>query len=356
MANATNTANAPVPNPNAEPKSFHLYTGSGKTPLVLQIFAGLMWLNGLGAILQGIPLLLFFGIGIIPIVLGVLIIKYARGIFKMEAKAYKGVFVLNAISILFLVAAKLVSGWPISVDSTFVIQIFAVGLTLLIFYLYKPKFEETVKTFFWDKIILIVLAAFIIVFGGLYFYQQSHTVVKSALTSQDATQNGTSNSLTNAGSQQQTYQDNSNASALTNSTPQSWNAYTNAHFNYTVTYPSNWNYKEETYSPITNVQFVDFGINSADSQTITLSNDPNPYQHNTLDEYSKNYNTNDSTEQSRSKITVNGKPAIQIISKDGLITTLIMRDADHQVFDWLYWNTSPEDKQIYDTMLQKFKY
>ncbi len=78
-----------------EPKAFKLYTG--KTPVLIQIVGGLYYLSGLGLIVVGIPLILRFGIGILAIILGVLYIKYAKSIFKMEKKGYKAGLILQSI-------------------------------------------------------------------------------------------------------------------------------------------------------------------------------------------------------------------------------------------------------------------
>ncbi len=123
------------------PQSFQLYTG--KAPWQLQIVTGMMWLSGVMLILRGIPLLIFFGIGIIPIVLGWLNIKYAKLIFKMQKKGYVGGMVILGISALsevvsFFTADK-VEGIPGNVYLIFV------ALSLLfvyILYSYRDKFVD----------------------------------------------------------------------------------------------------------------------------------------------------------------------------------------------------------------------
>lgn len=97
--------NAPA-NEDSEPKAFKLYTG--RASLLLQIVGGLMWLNALGLIFSGIPMLLMFGLGVIPIALGVLFIIYAKGIFKMQKKAYRPTLIIwgltAAVALIMLVA------------------------------------------------------------------------------------------------------------------------------------------------------------------------------------------------------------------------------------------------------------
>ena len=89
--------------PQEDAKAFKMY--KGKAPLIFQIIGGLMWLVGLVMIIEGIPMLLVFGLGIIPIAIGIFTIKYAKGIFKMQKKAYGGAVVVHIIlSVLSLIA------------------------------------------------------------------------------------------------------------------------------------------------------------------------------------------------------------------------------------------------------------
>src|ERR1041385_6238168 len=91
-----------MPNIPQDPKpdldSFKLYTGQAPWPL--QIVAGLMWLGGLSLIVQGLPLLLLFGVGVIPMIIGVLTIKYARMIFKLQSHGYRGGMVIAALTLI----------------------------------------------------------------------------------------------------------------------------------------------------------------------------------------------------------------------------------------------------------------
>lgn len=124
---------------NADAKSFKLYRG--KAPLALQIIAGLMWLNGLLMILGGIPLILLFGFGILPIVLGIFIIKYAKAVFRMQKKGYTGTLVLQGISVLFSLLSWQSAGFDkINTTSlTSILIAFVVSGTL---YLYRNQFVD----------------------------------------------------------------------------------------------------------------------------------------------------------------------------------------------------------------------
>lgn len=121
----------------ADPKSFSLYRG--KAPLALQIIAGLMWLGGLLMILSGIPMLLIFGLGIIPIVLGVLNIKYGRAIFRMQKKGYKGAIILQIISLVVLIGSVLAQGFG-KLDVSMVISIILYLIVVGVLYSYREKF------------------------------------------------------------------------------------------------------------------------------------------------------------------------------------------------------------------------
>ena len=124
---------------NGDPKSFQLYTG--KAPWPLQLVGGLMWLGGIGMIFTGIPLLLAFGLGIMPIVLGVLSIKYARAVFKMQKKGYKGAMVIYVIGLVLSIVKVVADGGG---EKLFInaIQIIATILILLLLYSYRDKFVD----------------------------------------------------------------------------------------------------------------------------------------------------------------------------------------------------------------------
>lgn len=122
---------------NTKAKSFRIFSSSA--PLPLQVIGGLMWLAGLGMILQGIPLLLFFGLGILPIVLGGLNIKYAKKIFKMQEKGYRGTMILQGVMIITALMLWAISGLN-SVNSSSLGIIAMALLIIAALYLYRDKF------------------------------------------------------------------------------------------------------------------------------------------------------------------------------------------------------------------------
>ena len=122
---------------NSDAKSFKLYTG--KAPLLLQIIGGLMWLAGIGMILQGIPMLIFFGFGILPIILGILNIKYAKVIFKMQKKGFKGTLILQGIIIALSMILWITTGFT-SINQSALSGILYALLVSGVLYLYREKF------------------------------------------------------------------------------------------------------------------------------------------------------------------------------------------------------------------------
>lgn len=121
------------------PSSFKMYTG--KAPWPVQLVGGLMWLSGLGMIVTGIPMLLVFGLGIIPIVLGVFIIKYAKAVFRMEKKGYTAALVLQGLAVLMLVAQLFANGSEVRATSPeFLGSIAAAVLIVAILYGYRQRF------------------------------------------------------------------------------------------------------------------------------------------------------------------------------------------------------------------------
>ena len=122
---------------NLEPQSGKLYTG--RAPIILQVVGGLMWLNGLGLILSGILLLLYFGLGVILIILGVFNIRYAKKIFKMQKKGYGGsIFLQIALMTLVLIIYG-IQGFN-SINYPHIFTIVVAGLSILLVYLNKNKF------------------------------------------------------------------------------------------------------------------------------------------------------------------------------------------------------------------------
>ena len=65
--------------------------------MAVQIVAGLMFLGAIGMIIIGIPLLIFFGFGVIPIGLGAFFIWCSLGLFKMKKKSYTATLVAYGI-------------------------------------------------------------------------------------------------------------------------------------------------------------------------------------------------------------------------------------------------------------------
>lgn len=122
---------------SSDTKSFQLYTG--KAPLPLQIIAGLMWLGGLAMILQGIPLLILLGFGVIPITLGIFNIIYGKAIFKMRKKGFKGTLVLQAIVVIISVLYWVTTGFT-KVNSGALTGILYALLVSGVLYLYRDKF------------------------------------------------------------------------------------------------------------------------------------------------------------------------------------------------------------------------
>lgn len=92
-------------------------------------------------ILGGIPLILLFGFGILPIVLGIFIIKYARAVFRMQKKGYTGTLVLQGVSVLFSLLSWQSAGFDkINTTSlTSILIAFVVSGTL---YLYRNQFVD----------------------------------------------------------------------------------------------------------------------------------------------------------------------------------------------------------------------
>jgi len=118
-------------------KSFQLYTG--KAPLPLQIIAGLMWLGGIAMILQGIPLLILLGFGIIPITLGIFNIIYGKAIFKIRKKGYRGALFLQGIVVVISATLWGLSGFS-KVNNSSLVGILYALLVGGVLYLYRDKF------------------------------------------------------------------------------------------------------------------------------------------------------------------------------------------------------------------------
>ena len=92
---------------NPDAKSFKLYTG--KAPWPLQMVGGLMWLQGIGLVLSSLLYGLIFIIGfelwgsifsVAMLVIGVILVKYARAVFKMRANVYKKIIIYQIVTLI----------------------------------------------------------------------------------------------------------------------------------------------------------------------------------------------------------------------------------------------------------------
>lgn len=133
MEQVTNNASS------TDAKSFKLYTG--KAPLPLQIIGGLMWLGGLGMILQGIPWLILLGFGLIPITLGIFNIKYGRAIFKMEKRGFKGTLILQGVIIVASIIFWITTGLT-EINNSALGGILYSLVVSGVLYLYRGKFTN----------------------------------------------------------------------------------------------------------------------------------------------------------------------------------------------------------------------
>jgi hypothetical protein len=122
---------------NTNPKSFQMY--AGKAPLLIQIIAGLMWLGGILLILKGLPWLLLFGIGIIPIALGIFYFRYGSALFKMQKRGYKGAIVIQVILFILGIILWVIDGIT-QFNSTAVFAIVYSAAVFAILYSYRDKF------------------------------------------------------------------------------------------------------------------------------------------------------------------------------------------------------------------------
>ena len=135
-----------------------------------------------------------------------------------------------------------------------------------------------------------------------------------------------------------------------------WSTYKSSLLNYQIDYPSNWQFAESKFDPQTGTQEVAFGEKTSPLQIVSVYNDPNTSHYASLDEYSQHYNTLDAEELSRTKISINGKAALQIVQKNGIILTFFMRDSDHQIFSVTFWRDFQDKRSIYDSMLEKLQF
>lgn len=71
-----------------------------RAPWQILIVVGIMCIAAVSKIVHGIPFLLVFGIGIVSILEGMLIIKFARSIYRLERMGYIGGMILLGIETL----------------------------------------------------------------------------------------------------------------------------------------------------------------------------------------------------------------------------------------------------------------
>lgn len=131
---------------NVEPGSFKFY--KGRAPWPLQIVGGLMWLQGLQLIFSSLFYGLFLwaaygvlGLFIVPglLVFGVLIIKCAKGVFKMKANIYKKVLVYQII----LLGGGLFYSFYEGIDKIDFELLFGTAFTvvnIILIYFYRDRF------------------------------------------------------------------------------------------------------------------------------------------------------------------------------------------------------------------------
>jgi len=112
-----------------------------KAPIPLQIIAVLLCIGGALGIIFGIPLLLVFGFGIIPIVLGSLAIKYALDIFKLKRRGYNGVMVIGGISLLLMISNAISIGFE-NISTARLSQFFYFGVVMGTLYYFRKKFSD----------------------------------------------------------------------------------------------------------------------------------------------------------------------------------------------------------------------
>lgn len=71
-----------------------------KTPDILKIVGALMVLSGIGYFLLGIPTLLFFGLGIIFMILGGILMTFGVRVYQGKKNAYIGSMVIGLLTLL----------------------------------------------------------------------------------------------------------------------------------------------------------------------------------------------------------------------------------------------------------------
>ncbi|MBP6859240.1 MAG: hypothetical protein KBC69_01275 [Candidatus Magasanikbacteria bacterium] len=116
---------------------------SGKLPWQLRFVIILMWFSGVACILRGARMLLVFGLGLIPIIIGLIIIKYARLIAKMEKKAYVGAMVIMGLSFVGALISVLLPGRDGGIYFFLNVVTLAIdAVPLGVLYYYREKFVD----------------------------------------------------------------------------------------------------------------------------------------------------------------------------------------------------------------------
>ena len=132
-----------------------------------------------------------------------------------------------------------------------------------------------------------------------------------------------------------------------------WNTYKNNMFHYQISYPSNWQYDEQKLDSASGVQGISFTGPGSPLSLLLISNDPNPYHHNTLMEYNQ-FLKFVPAESSRDFSTINGKQVLGVIFPNNGKEFYFMRDSDKMVFDIKFW--VPLTDSALANMLNSFQY
>ena len=112
----------------------------GKISGWLQAARVVMWIEGLGLIILGIPAIFLLGFGIVLIVLGAFIIKYADRIPKREKRTYKFAFTIEVIAVLIAFGGLVVDAISRHFGIMDVIWVIVPAFPLFIFYKYRGEF------------------------------------------------------------------------------------------------------------------------------------------------------------------------------------------------------------------------
>lgn len=119
---------------------------SGKIPWQLQLAAALMWFSGIACILRGMRMLWSTGfglilVGLVPIIIGLVIIKYARQIVRMQKKGYMGAMIIMGLSFVGALISVLLPGRDEGIYLFLnIVTLVVDGLPLAILYQYREKF------------------------------------------------------------------------------------------------------------------------------------------------------------------------------------------------------------------------